>query len=52
MPGDDNKKKLLGVYLPLFLIRQLKVYAAQKGTNTSVVVEEAVKKLLKEKTGK
>jgi len=44
----DPKKKLVGVYLPLFLIRKLKLHAATKMTTVSAVVESAIKKFLEE----
>lgn len=43
----SNQKKQIGVYLPLFLVRELKIYAAKKATSVSAVIEEAVKKFLK-----
>ena len=45
---SDIKKKLVGVYLPLSLIRKLKLYAAKKMTTNSAVVESAIKKFLGE----
>lgn len=45
---EKQKKKLIGVYLPLPLIRKIKLYTAKKMTSQSAVVEEAIKKLLEE----
>lgn len=42
-----DKKKLIGIYLPVETLRKLKVFAAQKFLSVSVVVEEAVKEFLK-----
>lgn len=54
MPSD-NKKKLIGVYLPFSLIDRLKKYIAKyylktgEETNQSEVTEKALEKYLEEK---
>jgi hypothetical protein len=45
---ERQKKKLIGIYLPIFLIRELKFRAATKMTTVSAVVESAIKKFLEE----
>lgn len=46
-----GKKKLIGIYLPLELVKKLKVYAAEKGRSVSSVVEQALKDFFKRKKG-
>lgn len=42
-----TKKKLVGVYLPLKLIRKLKLHMVQSGMTQSAVVEKALDEYLK-----
>ena len=42
-----TKKKLVGVYLPLELIRKLKLHVAQSGMTQSAIVEKALDEHLK-----
>jgi len=47
--ADD--KKLTGIYFTIDTLRRLKIYAAKKLTNVTVVVEKAVKEFLDKEGG-
>jgi len=46
---NDNKKKQLGIYLPIFLIKKLKIYAAKHSTNLSNLIEKVMTEFLNRK---
>lgn len=47
MADGGEKKKLIGIYLPIETIRNLKVFAANHFRSVSEVAEQAIKEWLK-----
>jgi len=52
MPSPNIKKTQVGTYLPVDLYKALRKHSAESGVPIARLIEDAVRMLLKDRTGK